>query len=271
MIEGDEVIFGDGPVRLTFGEGIANIQLNRPEAANGFNIDLMKRLQEVVMTVHGDKRVRAVVLSGNGKIFCGGGDVKEFASKGAGLPDFLRMATAYLQTCVAGLVNLDAPVIARVQGYATGGAGLGLVCSSDIVICGAGARFMAGATRVGMAPDGGATATLSRIVGFRKAMDLVLTNRFVDADEAERIGLVTRAVPDHALDEAVLETARQIAAGAPKSQSATKRLMWAGLGRGFEASLPDEAREVAALSGTEDAREGLAAVIERRKPRFIGR
>ena len=270
MTEGDEVIVGDGPVRLTFGEGIANIQLNRPESANGFNIELMKQLQDVVMTVHGDKRVRAVILSGNGRIFCGGGDVKEFASKGEGLPDFLRMATAYLQVCVSGLVNLDAPVITKVQGFATGGAGMGLVCSSDIVICGSGAKFMAGATRVGMAPDGGATAMLSRIVGFRKAMDLVLTNRFVEAEEAERIGLVTRVVSDDALDEAVLDTARQIAAGAPKSQSATKRLMWAGIGRGFEASLPDEAREVAALSGTRDALEGLAAVIERRKPNFVG-
>lgn len=271
MTEGDEVIFGDGPVRLTYGEGIANIQLNRPQSANGFNIELMKRLQDVIMHVHGDKRVRAVILSGNGKIFCGGGDIKEFASKGEALPDFLRMATAYLQVCVSALVNLDAPVIARVQGYATGGAGLGLVCSSDIVVCGASARFMAGATRVGMAPDGGATATLSRIVGFRKAMDIVLTNRFVDAGEAERIGLATRVVPDEALDATVLEIARQIADGAPKSQSATKRLMWAGLGRGFEASLPDEAREVAALSGTQDALEGLAAVIERRKPNFVGR
>ncbi len=271
MTEGDEVIVGDGPVRLTFGEGIANIQLNRPGSANGFNIELMKQLQDVIMTVHGDKRVRAVILSGNGRIFCGGGDVKEFASKGEDLPDFLRMATAYLQVCVSALVNLDAPVITKVQGFATGGAGMGLVCSSDIVICGSGAKFMAGATRVGMAPDGGATAMLSRIVGFRRAMDLVLTNRFVEAEEAERIGLVTRVVADEALDEAVLETARQIAAGAPKSQSATKRLMWAGIGRGFEASLPDEAREVASLSGTRDALEGLSAVIERRNPNFVGR
>lgn len=271
MTEGDEVIVGEGPVRLTYGEGIANIQLNRPESANGFNIELMKQLQDVIMTVHGDKRVRAVILSGNGRIFCGGGDVKEFASKGEDLPNFLRMATAYLQVCVSGLVNLDAPVITKVQGFATGGAGMGLVCSSDIVICGAGAKFMAGATRVGMAPDGGATAMLSRIVGFRKAMDIVLTNRFVGAEEAERIGLATRLVADEALDDAVLETARSIAAGAPRSQSATKRLMWAGIGRGFEASLPDEAREVAALSGTRDALEGLAAVIERRKPNFVGR
>lgn len=270
MFAGDETSVAEGPVRLTFGEGIANIQLNRPEAGNGFNIELMRALQDVIMTVHGDRRVRAVILSGNGKLFCGGGDVKEFASKGEDLPDFLRMATAYLQICVSALVNLGVPVITKVHGFAAGGAGMGLVCCSDIVICGASAKIMAGATRVGMAPDGGATAMLGKIVGFRRAMDLVLTNRIVEAEEAERIGLVTRVVADDLLDEEVLKVARLIAAGAPKSLAATKRLMWSGLGRGFEASLPDEAREVAALSGTADALEGLNAVIARRSPAFKG-
>lgn len=130
---------------------------------------------------------------------------------------------------------------------------------------------MAGATRVGMAPDGGATATLAQLVGFRKAMDIVLTNRFVGAEEAERIGLVTRMVPDADLDAEVRATARRIADGAPRAQAATKRLMWNGLARGFDASLPDEARETSQLSGTHDALEGLAAVIEKRKPRFEGR
>ncbi|WP_372026386.1 enoyl-CoA hydratase/isomerase family protein [Tistrella mobilis] len=270
MFQGEETIVGEGPVLLTYGEGIANIRLNRPEAGNGFNIELMAALHDIIMRVHGDRRVRAVVLSGNGKLFCGGGDVKDFAAKGSDLPDYLRMATAWLQVCVAGLVNLEVPVITRVQGYATGGAGLGLVCCTDIVVCGASARFMAGGTRVGMAPDAGATSTLSKIVGFRRAMDMVLTNRFVDAEEALRIGLVTSVVPDDGLDAEVLRYARMVAAGAPKSQAATKRLMWNGMGRGFEASLPDEAREVAALSGTGDALEGLRAVIERRAPRFTG-
>ena len=271
MFQGEETLVGEGPVLLTYGEGIAHIQLNRPETGNGFDVDLMRQFQEVVMQVHGDSRVRAVILSGNGKIFTGGGNVKDFASKGAELPHYLRMATAYLQICVSGLVNLEVPVVTRVHGFAAGGAGLGLVCASDIVICGASARFMAGATRVGMAPDGGATATLSKIVGFRRAMDLVLTNRVVDAEEAERIGLVTRAVPDDQLDEAVLTVARQLAAGAPRAQSAAKRMMWNGLARGFESALPDEAREVAALSGTADAMEGLRAVIEKRQPVFKGR
>jgi 2-(1,2-epoxy-1,2-dihydrophenyl)acetyl-CoA isomerase len=265
-----ETLLGEGPVLLDYGDGIARITLNRPEAANGFNIGLMTALRDAILQVHGDRRVRAVILQGAGRNFCAGGDVKEFLGKGEELPHFLRMATAHLQTCVSGLVNLEVPVIARVQGFATGGAGLGLVCTADIVICGLGARFLAGATRVGMAPDAGATATLARILGFRRAMEIVLTNRMVEAEEAERIGLVTRAVRDEALDDEVWAMARLIAQGAPRAQAATKRLMWNGLGRGFEASLPDEAREVAALSGTRDSIEGLRAVVERRKPVFTG-
>lgn len=268
MFQGDETLVGEGPVLLTYGSGIANIQLNSPSTGNGFDVPLMKVLHDVIMQVHGDSRVRAVILSGNGKIFTGGGNVKDFASKGEELPHYLRMATSYLQICVAALVNLEVPVVTRVHGFAAGGAGMGLVCSSDIVVCGDGARFMAGATRVGMAPDGGATATLSKIVGFRRAMDLVLTNRIVDAAEAERIGLVTKTVPDSELDDAVLDYARMLAAGAPKALSAAKRLMWNGLSRGFEAALPDEARETAALSGTQDSMEGLSAVIEKRAPKF---
>jgi 2-(1,2-epoxy-1,2-dihydrophenyl)acetyl-CoA isomerase len=267
---GEETLIGEGPVLLTFGEGIANIQLNRPETGNGFDVDLMRQFVDVVMQVHGDARVRAVILSGNGKIFTGGGNVKDFVAKGADLPHYLRMATSYLQICVQGLVNLEVPVVTRVHGFAAGGAGMGLVCASDIVICSESAKFMGGATRVGMAPDGGATATLAKIVGFRRAMDIVLTNRIVDAEEAERIGLVTRAVPDADLDTAVLDTARQMAAGAPAAQAATKRLMWNGLARGFESALPDEAREVSRLSGTADSMEGLRAVIEKRAPAFRG-
>ena len=155
-----DTLVGEGPVLLSYGAGIAHVTLNRPETGNGFDVALMKVFQEVVMQVHGDARVRAVILSGNGKIFSGGGNVKDFASKGDDLPHYLRMATAYLQVCVSALVNLEVPVVTRVHGFAAGGAGLGLVCASDIVICGASTKFMAGATRVGMSPDAGATATL---------------------------------------------------------------------------------------------------------------
>lgn len=270
MTDEPQVIVGSGPVLLTLQDGVAQIILNRPEASNGVSIDLLKALHAVILACHGDRRVRAVILRGAGRNFCAGGDVKEFESKGAALPDFLRQATAYLQISVSALVQLGAPVIVMVQGFAAGGGGLGLVCAGDLVVCAESAKFMAGGTRVGMAPDGGATVSLGRIVGFRRAMDLVLTNRILDAAEAERIGLVSRVAPDDALEEETLALARSLAQGAPRALATTKRLMWAGLGRSFEDCLPDEAREVSALSGTADSLEGLRAVIERRPPVFRG-
>lgn len=252
-------------------DSIARITLNRPEASNGVSLDLLKRLYEVIMQCHGDRRVRAVILSGNGPNFCAGGDVKEFAAKGEALPDFLRMATSYLQVSSGALARLEAPVITKVQGFAAGGGGMGLVCASDIVIAGQSAKFMTGATRVGMAPDGGASVTLPRLIGFRAATELLLTNRIVEADEAKAIGLITAVAPDEDLDATVQSMAERIAAGAPLANAATKRLLWDGLGRSLEDCLPAESQIVSALSGTADAREGLAAVIERRKPVFTGK
>lgn len=266
-----ETIIGEGPVLLALDGAVARLRLNRPDAANGISLALLKALHEAVMACHGDPRIRAVLLSGEGPHFCAGGDVKEFASKGEALPDFLRQATSYLQISASALIHLDAPVVAAVQGFAAGGGGLGLVCASDLVVAARSSRFMAGATRVGMAPDAGVSVTLSRLIGFRRAMELVMTNRVVSADEALAIGLVTRVVEDGALEAEALALARELAEGAPKALAASKRMLWAGLGLGVDACFPEEARTVSELSGSADSREGLAAVIERRKPRFTGR
>jgi 2-(1,2-epoxy-1,2-dihydrophenyl)acetyl-CoA isomerase len=158
-----------------------------------------------------------------------------------------------------------------VQGWATGGGGFGLVCASDLVLAGASTRFMLGATRVGMAPDAGLSVTLPRLVGHRRALDIALTNPVIDAARALELGIVSRVVPDAALFDEGAKLAGELATGPTRALAATKRLLWSGLGRAVEACLPDEARTVAELSGTADAREGLTAVIERRTARFTGR
>jgi len=260
-----------GPVLLDITEGIARLRLNRPDAANGMSVELLSALCDAIMACHGHPDLRVVLLSGEGANFCAGGDVRAFASKGEKLPDYIRQATAYLQNAVTGLLRLEAPVIASVQGFAAGGGGFGLVCASDIVIAAESARFLAGATRVAMAPDAGVSVTLSRLVGLRKAMSILLTNPVIPAAEALQMGIVTRVVPDAELASASLALAQELAAGAPKALAATKRLVWAGTGTSIEQCLSEEARTVAELSGMADAREGLAAVIERRKPKFTGR
>jgi len=260
----------EGPVLLSYIGHVATLTLNRPEASNGMNIALMRSFHEAVMRCHADPRVRVVHLRGNGPNFCAGGDVREFASKGERLGDFLREVTAYLQMAVGALIRLNSIVVTEVHGYAAGGGGLGLVCASDIVIAGKSAKFLAGATRVGMAPDGGASVILPRLVGFRRAADIVLSNRIVTTDEALTIGLITRSAADEDLAGEARKMVLSYAKNAPRAVAAAKRLLWTGLGTSVESCLPEEARTVAELSATADAREGLAAVLEKRAPVFTG-
>jgi 2-(1,2-epoxy-1,2-dihydrophenyl)acetyl-CoA isomerase len=266
-----EPLIDSGPVLLDLDGGVARLRLNRPEASNGLDVPLLEALYAALMRCHGEPRVRAVLLSGEGPHFCAGGDVKTFASKGEQLPDYLREATSWLQISASALMRLQAPVLTIVHGFAAGGGGFGLVCASDLVLAAESSHFLLGATRVGMAPDAGVSVTLARLVGHRRAMEIALTNPTLSAAEALEIGLVTRVVPDEALLDEGLALARELAAGPTRAFAATKRLLWDGLGRSVEESLPDESRTVSELSGTADSREGLAAVIERRAPRFEGR
>lgn len=259
------------PVALEIGpDGIARLRLNRPEASNGMNVDLLRALHEAVLACHADRAVRVVLLTGAGRNFCAGGDVKTFEAKGAELPDYLREATAWLQLATAAIIQLRVPVIAAVQGFAAGGGGLGLVCASDIVVAARSAKFFSGAVRVGMAPDGGSSVTLTQLVGLRQALRILLTNPTLTAQEAVDIGLVTEVVDDEELGTRAEELAATLAALPTQALSATKRLVWSGVGQSVEQRLAEEARTVSELSGTADALEGLRAVIERRPARFTG-
>jgi 2-(1,2-epoxy-1,2-dihydrophenyl)acetyl-CoA isomerase len=266
-----EALITDGPVRVDLDGAVAHIRLSSPESSNGLDVPMLRALYDALMLVHGERRARAVLLTGEGRHFCAGGNVKVFASKGDALPDYLREATSWLQVCSGALMRLQAPVVCAVQGFAAGGGGMGLVCASDLVIAGRSAKFMLGATRVGMAPDGGGSVTLTHLVGLRKAMEIALTNPTIDAEEALRIGLITRVVEDEDVLDAGRTLAAELAEGATLALAATKRLLWDGLGATVEARLPEEARTVSELSGTADSLEGLAAVIERRSPNFTGR
>jgi 2-(1,2-epoxy-1,2-dihydrophenyl)acetyl-CoA isomerase len=181
------------------------------------------------------------------------------------------MATSYLQIVASMMMRLNAPVVSAVHGFAAGGGGMGLVCSSDMVVAGASAKFLAGATRVAMVPDAGVSVTLTHLVGFRKAMEILMLNPVITAREALDMGLITRVVDDDKLVDEAFALARQLAAGAPAALAGTKRLLWNGLGSSVDACMPEENRMQAQLSGMADAREGLAAVIEKRTPTFTGR
>jgi 2-(1,2-epoxy-1,2-dihydrophenyl)acetyl-CoA isomerase len=266
-----ELLISDGAALLELHGGVAHLQLNRPEAANGLNTDSLKALHGALVVCQGEPRVRVVLLSGKGANFCAGGDVRVFASKEDALPYYIRQATHYLQVVIGLMTHLDAPTIIAVQGFAAGGGGMGLVCAADLVIAGESAKFLAGATRVGMAPDAGLSVTLPRLVGTRKAAEMLLLNTTVTASEALALGLINRMVPDSELASAAMAYAQELSQGAPCALAATKRLLWTGIGLSVDAAMPEESRTVADLCRTDDVREGLAAVIEKRAARFSGR
>ncbi|HEY9240173.1 MAG TPA: enoyl-CoA hydratase/isomerase family protein, partial [Burkholderiaceae bacterium] len=202
---------GEGPALWALhADGVAHVRLNRPESANGLNIELLEALQDVLVQVHGDGRVRAVLITGEGRNFCAGGDVHTFLAQGEALPDYIRVATLHLQRVASLLIRLNPPVVSAVQGYAAGGGGMGLVCSSDFVVAAESAKFLAGATRVAMVPDAGVSVTLTQLVGLRRATEILMLNPVIDAAEARAIGLITRVVPDASLQAEALALARQL-------------------------------------------------------------
>jgi len=270
MSQNAKTLIAEGLVLLGLQDGVAHLRLNRPDAANGMSVELLKVLYDAIMLCHGEPDVRVLLVTGEGANFCAGGDVRAFAAEGTALPHYVRRATAYLQDSVLSLSRLQAPVVVAVQGFAAGGGGFGLVCAADLVIAAESAKFLAGATRVAMAPDAGVSVTLARLVGLRKATEILLTNPIINARDALQLGIVNRVVPDDTLADAARTLALELAQGAPRALAATKRLLRSGLAMGVESCLSEEARTVSELAGTADAREGLAAVIQRRKPVFTG-
>ncbi len=263
-------LVSEGSALLELQGGVALLSLNRPDSANGLNVEMLEGIRSCLRSCI-DPRVRVVLLSGRGANFCAGGDVHAFAAQGAALPQYIRRATGLLQEVIAALIHLDAPVIAAVHGYAAGGGGLGLVCACDLVMAAQSAKFLAGATRVGMAPDAGLSVTLPRLVGARKAAEFLLSNTTWTADVALTHGLINSIVPDEALTGAALTYAQKLGGGAPLALAATKRLLWTGIGLGVDAAMPEESRTVAELCRSADVHEGLAAVIGKRAARFEGR
>ncbi|CAN5493365.1 enoyl-CoA hydratase/isomerase family protein [soil metagenome] len=251
-------------------DGIATVTLNRPHAANAMDVPLLIALHRALLRCHRTPTLRVVVLTASGRHFCSGGDIRDFLAHSAQLPSHIKEVSSWLQAVTSAMLALEVPIIARVHGYAAGGGGLGLVGSSDFVIAGRSARFMSGAIGVGMVPDGGLTAILAHLVGFRKAMEIVMLNPTLDAEEALRIGLITRVVPDVDLDDEVRAVAVSLSRSAPLALAEGKRLLWAGLTSTVGAALPEEARAVVRLAGTADCLEGLSAVDQGRAAIFKG-
>jgi 2-(1,2-epoxy-1,2-dihydrophenyl)acetyl-CoA isomerase len=253
-------------VRLEIRESVAFLTLARPDAANTMNLEFGREFLATVLAIEAAPTVRAVLLTGQGKNFCFGGDLKGMMASGSEVRAYLSELTTNLHAGMALLARLDAPVIAAVNGTAAG-AGLGLVLAADLAIAARSAKFAPAYTGVGLTPDAGCTFLLPRAVGYKRAMELFLTNRVLDAQQALDWGLVNQVVEDESLAETAAALAARLAAGPVGAFGAVKRLL-ADAEPGFEAQLARESRSISSRGMTVEGREGIAAFLEKRAPRF---
>ena len=255
---------------LTRADGVATLTLNRPDAFNALNLALGRELFQAVLEVDDDVAVRAVVVTGAGKAFCAGGDVKGFADNLERIGALIKELTTYLHGAVSRLCRSDKPVIMAINGVAAGG-GMSLALAGDVVLAAESARFTMAYSKIAATPDGSSTYYLPRLIGLRRAMELYLTNRVLTAREAQEWGLVTRVVPDGELEAATRTLARELAQGPTKAFGGAKRLFHQSTWESLETQMELEAQAIAASGRTEDFRAGVTAFANKQPaPPFRG-
>jgi 2-(1,2-epoxy-1,2-dihydrophenyl)acetyl-CoA isomerase len=252
-------------------DGVGWIRMNRPKELNAFNLTMGRELCAVANHCGAEKSIRAVVLTGTGRAFCAGGDVQEMNRhlQEKGRADlFLRELTMVLHTFVAEIVRMQKPVIAAVNGTAAG-AGMSMSLACDLGLAAEGCRFVLAYTNVGLVPDGGSSYFLTRLVGYRKAMEIAYLNQPIDSGEALRLGLVNQVFPSETFEEEVSRMASRLAQGPTATYGRTRNLMRLGLIESLESQMENERQGILTSSLSEEFREGVTAFVGKRKPDFL--
>ncbi|WP_405487273.1 enoyl-CoA hydratase/isomerase family protein [Nocardia sp. NBC_00511] len=259
MSDYENILFEhDGP--------IARITLNRPKAANGIDQALADELARAANYCSEDPAIKVVVLTGSGRFFSAGGDVRAMAASGD-TGKFIEQLAGTLHHAVSALARMDALLIVGVNGTAAG-AGMSLAVAGDLVVAAESASFTMAYTKVGLSPDGGASYYLPRLIGVRKTQELMLTNRTLSAAEALEWGLLHRVVPDVELTDAVETLAQEFASGPKGSNARVKKLLLVSSQHTLEEQLGTEAGFITQSAESADGAEGIAAFTEKRAPKF---
>lgn len=247
---------------------VAWLFLNRPEVFNSFNRGMALELQRELDACNANAEIRAVVLTGEGKAFCAGQDLQEVTDpQGPSLPTILQ---EHYNPIIRRIRALEKPVIAAVNGVAAGaGANIALAC--DLVLAASSASFIQAFSKIGLIPDSGGTFFLPRLIGFQKASALMMTGEKVGAEEAERLGMIYKILPDQGFREAVAALADQLAAMPTRGLAYTKQALNRALYHDLDSQLEMEDRLQTMAGQTHDYREGVQAFLEKRKPEFKGR
>jgi 2-(1,2-epoxy-1,2-dihydrophenyl)acetyl-CoA isomerase len=251
-------------------DGVGLIRLNRPEDGNAITLEMANELLAAALRCDEDPGVRAVVLTGSGKMFCAGGDLRAFASQGAGASPYMKQVTQVFHAAISRLNWMDAPVIGAINGTAAGG-GLSLALATDIAVAAESAKFTMAYTKVGLVPDGASTYFLARLVGLRRAKEMVLLNAVLSAQQALEWGLINQVAADDLVLPTALDLARQLAKGPTRAIGVAKRLVLSGATESLESQMEKESRSIAAMVASADGREGIAAFLGKRLPEFTGK
>lgn len=247
--------------------GVARIELDRPDVGNALDVATSQSLMHVAIRCDEDDAIRCVLITGRGRMFCAGGDIEGFKQAGDGLQAYVKEITGYLHLAVSRFARMPKPLITAVNGAAAG-AGFSLAILGDIAIAAQNASFVLAYPGIGFSPDGGLTWLLPRLVGLRKAQEIALLNPRIRAEDAQRIGLVTRVVPADDLQADAAALAAQLASSATSALGETRQLLLEAMTTPLETQLERESRSVSRLSTSPHGREGIAAFLGGRPPVF---
>lgn len=247
------------------GEGVWLV-LNRPASGNAIDVQLAEALGGAAATLRDDKAARVVVITGEGALFCAGGDIRAFAAADSAA-DAVDAITSRLHPAIEAFAALPKPIVTLVNGAAAG-AGLGLALLGDVVLAARSAHFTSAYTAIGLTPDGATSWLLPRLIGLRRAQDLILSNRRVSAEEAERIGMITRAVDDDQLHSEGQRLAEHLASSAVGACAAARALLFGSFSNTLHEQLAAEARMISSRAGSREGREGIASFLEKRAPDY---
>jgi 2-(1,2-epoxy-1,2-dihydrophenyl)acetyl-CoA isomerase len=255
---------------LHISEGIATVTLNRPEAFNALNMQLAREFHDAIVRCSENEAVRVMVVTGSGKAFCAGGDVKGFADHIDTFGAHAKLLTTELHGAVSRMVRMSKPTLTAINGVAAG-AGMSLALAGDLILATESARFTMAYTQLGVSPDGSSSFFLPRLIGVKRALELTLLNPVLSAREAMEWGIVNRVFADDQFHQAVQNLARQLAQGPTLAYGQAKALFYGSSSETLETQMEHEAQMLAASGKTADFREGVFAFVEKRQPTFQGR